>query len=104
MSKRIPSMRLRITRTLSGIRLLTAVASLLLVALLVACGDDASTDATATAGASSSAAASATATAAPTSISVTDLAGRKVEVPQPVSRILALHPIPSYIVWRLAPT
>lgn len=33
---------------------------------------------------------------------VTDAAGRAMELPQQVNRVLALHPIPTYVVWRLA--
>lgn len=34
---------------------------------------------------------------------VTDLAGRDVTVPNPITRITCLHPIPTYMAWRLAP-
>ena len=34
---------------------------------------------------------------------ITDLAGRDVIVPDPVTRITCLHPIPTYMAWRLAP-
>lgn len=39
---------------------------------------------------------------AQTTISVTDAAGRTMEIPRRVDRVLALHPIPTFVVWRLA--
>jgi iron complex transport system substrate-binding protein len=35
--------------------------------------------------------------------SITDLAGRRVSLPATVARISAIHPIPSHMLWRLAP-
>jgi iron complex transport system substrate-binding protein len=35
--------------------------------------------------------------------SVTDLADRTISIPDPVTRITCLHPIPTYMAWRLAP-
>lgn len=35
-------------------------------------------------------------------VSVTDAAGRTMEIPRQINRVLALHPIPSHLVWRLA--
>jgi len=34
---------------------------------------------------------------------ITDMAGRTVEIPIEVDRVVCLHPIPTYMVWRLAP-
>ena len=34
---------------------------------------------------------------------VTDLAGREVAIPNPITNITCLHPIPTYMAWRLAP-
>lgn len=34
---------------------------------------------------------------------LTDLAGRKNTVPQNITRISVIHPIPCIMVWRLAP-
>lgn len=34
---------------------------------------------------------------------ITDLAGRDVTVPDHITRITCLHPIPTYMAWRLAP-
>lgn len=34
---------------------------------------------------------------------LTDLTGREVTVPDPVTRVTCLHPIPTYMTWRLAP-
>ncbi|PWR71304.1 ABC transporter substrate-binding protein [Methanospirillum lacunae] len=34
---------------------------------------------------------------------VTDLAGRDVTIPNPITNISCLHPIPTYMAWRLAP-
>ncbi|KUO78225.1 MAG: ABC transporter substrate-binding protein [Desulfosporosinus sp. BRH_c37] len=39
----------------------------------------------------------------PVQVQIKDMAGRKVTIPSNVKRILALHPIPSYILYRLAP-
>lgn len=35
-------------------------------------------------------------------ITVTDAAGRMMQIPSQVDRVLALHPIPTFVVWRLA--
>lgn len=42
-------------------------------------------------------------TAESATVTVTDAAGRSMEIPGQISRVLALHPIPSYVIWRLAP-
>ena len=34
---------------------------------------------------------------------ITDMAGRTVKIPIEVNRVICLHPIPTYMVWRLAP-
>jgi len=34
---------------------------------------------------------------------ITDLAGREVTIPDPITNITCLHPIPTYMAWRLAP-
>ncbi|APM39157.1 ABC transporter substrate-binding protein [Clostridium kluyveri] len=34
---------------------------------------------------------------------VTDMAGRKVNIPAEIDKISCIHPIPSHMVWRLAP-
>ncbi|KLU63432.1 vitamin B12-binding protein [Peptococcaceae bacterium CEB3] len=34
---------------------------------------------------------------------ITDMAGRQVTIPKKVQRILALHPVATYLLWRLAP-
>lgn len=34
---------------------------------------------------------------------VTDMAGRKVNLPDNIEKVSAIHPIPSHMVWRLAP-
>ncbi|MDO9576047.1 MAG: ABC transporter substrate-binding protein [bacterium] len=34
---------------------------------------------------------------------ITDMAGRTVEIPMEVNRVICLHPIPTYMAWRLAP-
>lgn len=36
-------------------------------------------------------------------ISITDMAGRKIDIPSEVNKISCIHPIPSHMVWRLAP-
>ncbi|HBE76194.1 MAG TPA: ABC transporter substrate-binding protein [Firmicutes bacterium] len=41
--------------------------------------------------------------AKPATRTITDMAGRKVEVPSVVNRISCIHPIPCHMVWRLAP-
>lgn len=47
--------------------------------------------------------AASSAAAAPATVTVTDLLNRSVSVPTRIGRILALHPIPGFILWRLAP-
>lgn len=42
-------------------------------------------------------------TAESATVTVTDAAERSMEIPRQISRVLALHPIPSYVIWRLAP-
>ncbi|ODA42029.1 ABC transporter substrate-binding protein [Desulfosporosinus sp. BG] len=39
----------------------------------------------------------------PVQVQIKDMAGREVTIPSNVKRILALHPIPSYFLFRLAP-
>ena len=39
----------------------------------------------------------------PAQVQIKDMAGREVTIPSNVKRILALHPIPSYFLYRLAP-
>lgn len=34
---------------------------------------------------------------------ITDLAGRKVNLPNKINKISAIHPIPTHMIWRLAP-
>lgn len=36
-------------------------------------------------------------------VSITDMAGRKVNVPSEINKVSCIHPIPSHMVWRLAP-
>ncbi|MDP4177335.1 MAG: ABC transporter substrate-binding protein [Bacillota bacterium] len=36
-------------------------------------------------------------------LTITDLADRKVQLPKTINKISAIHPIPSHMVWRLAP-
>lgn len=36
-------------------------------------------------------------------VSITDMAGRKVNIPSEINKISCIHPIPSHMVWRLAP-
>lgn len=39
----------------------------------------------------------------PTQVTIKDMVGRDVTIPSNVQKILALHPIPSYFLYRLAP-
>ncbi|MDI6813047.1 MAG: ABC transporter substrate-binding protein [Desulfitobacteriaceae bacterium] len=69
-------------------RLSTRVSGLLLIFMLLAgCGTTAApSDKT-----------------APAQVTINDMAGRKITIPSHVTRILALHPIPTYFLYRLTP-
>lgn len=70
------------------IRRLSAIAfAILLMALVAACGgsDDNNTEASGTPAA------------------MTDQANRSVEVPEEVERVVSVHPMGTYLVWRLTP-
>lgn len=73
-------------------RRLVALAGISALTLLAGCGS------TTRAAAGSPAPASQT-------VAIHDLAGRQVRVPAPanIHRVLAIHPIPTFFVWRLAP-
>jgi len=38
-----------------------------------------------------------------TTRTITDILGRTVDIPTEVNKVVCLHPIPTYMVWRLAP-
>ncbi len=38
-----------------------------------------------------------------TTRTITDILGRTVDIPTEVNKVVCLHPIPAYMVWRLAP-
>lgn len=80
---------------------ITLCCLVLLPVLLAACGGS-GTDQSATTS-SSGAAASAQASPASANITMTDMLNRSVTIPSHITRILALHPIPSFVLWRLAP-